>query len=168
MQVIDIVILVFAALMVILGFRKGLIISLATLVALILGIYAAVYFSHIASGFLRTTFDISSTYLPMISFTVTFLAVLIAVLLIGKLIEKLVDVVGIGFINHIAGALLGLVKSILILSVIFFLISLADTNQKLITPAAKEKSILYKHISPVFPTIMKWTGTELKMPELFN
>ncbi len=168
MQIIDIIILVFAALMVILGFRSGLIISLATLVALVLGIYAAVYFSHFAGALLKSTFDISSTYLPLISFAVTFLAILIGVLLIGKVIEKLFDVVGIGFLNHIAGAFLGLIKSILILSVVFFVISIADTNQKLITPAAKEKSIFYKKIAPIFPTIMSWTGTELKVPELFK
>ncbi len=168
MQVVDIVILVFAGLMMILGFRKGLIISLASLVALILGIYAAVYFSHFAGELLRTTFDISSTYLPMISFAVTFLAVLIGVLLIGKVIEKLVDVVGMGFLNHLAGALMGLIKSILILSVIFFIITIADPNQKLITSTVKEKSIFYKDIASVFPTIMKWTGTELKVPELFK
>jgi len=168
MQVIDIVILVFAALMVILGFRKGFIISLATLIALVLGIYAAVYFSHFASELLKRWFDISSVYLPMISFTVTFLAVLIIILLIGKLIEKLVDVVGIGFLNHIAGAILGLVKTILILSVVFFLISIADTNKKVITTEAKEKSIFYQYIEPVFPAIMKFTGTEIKVPELLN
>lgn len=168
MQILDIVILVFTGLMMILGFRKGLIISLASLVALILGIYAAVYFSHFAGELLRTTFDISSTYLPVISFAVTFLAILIIVLLVGKLIEKLVSVVGLGFLNSLAGAMLGIVKSILILSVIFFVIGIADPNQKLITPEAKERSIFYKHIASVFPTIMSWTGTELKVPELFD
>lgn len=168
MQIIDIVMLVFAGLMVILGFRNGLIISLATLVALILGIYAAVYFSHFAAELLHNTFEISSTYLPLISFTVTFLVVLVGVILIGKVIEKLVDVVGIGFLNHLAGALLGLIKSILILSIIFFVISIADTNQKLITPEAKEKSIFYNRVANVFPTIIKWTGIDLKVPELFD
>lgn len=168
MQVLDIVILLFAALMVILGFRKGFIISLATLIALILGIYAAVYFSHFASELLKRWFEISSVYLPMISFTVTFLAVLIIILLIGKLIEKLVDMVGMGFLNHLAGAFLGLIKSVLILSVAFFVISIADTNKKLITTEAKEKSIFYRYIEPLFPSIMKFTGTELKVPELFT
>jgi len=160
MQVIDIVILVFAGLMVILGFRKGFIISLATLVALILGIYAAVYFSHFASPLLKSTFDISSAYLPVISFAVTFLAVLIAVLLVGKLIEKMVSAVGMGFLNHLAGALLGLVKSVLILSVVFYLINLADPDGHLITKKAKEESIFYKPVASVFPRIIKWTGLQ--------
>ncbi|MBN1199150.1 MAG: CvpA family protein [Bacteroidales bacterium] len=168
MQVIDIVILVFAGLMVILGFRKGLIISLATLVALILGIYAAVYFSHFASGILKSAFDISSSYLPVISFSVTFLAVLIAVLLVGKLIEKVVSVIGIGFLNHLAGGLLGLVKSVLILSVIFYIINLADPDRHLITTKVREESVFYKPVAAVFPAIIRWTGTEIRVPELFQ
>ena len=168
MQLIDIIILIFAGLMMILGFRKGLIISLVSLLALILGIYLAIYFSNFASGLLSSAFDISSTYLPLISFVVTFLTVLIGLLLIGKLIQKLVDVAGIGFLNHLAGAILGLAKSILILSVLFFVITLADPNQSLITPKVAQKSIFYRHIASVFPTIMKWTGTEIKVPELFK
>ncbi len=161
MQILDIVILVFAGLMMILGFRKGLIISLASLVALILGIYLAVYFSHFAGDLLRSGFNITSVYLPVISFAVTFLAVLIVVLLLGKLIEKLFDVVGMGFLNHLTGALFGLIKSILILSVIFFVITIADPKEKLIKPEAKKESIFYKHIVSVFPTILSWAGTDL-------
>lgn len=165
MEIVDIIILVFAGLMVILGFRKGLIISLASLVALVLGIYAAVYFSHWAGEFLGSLLDTTSTFLPAIYFAITFLAVLIGVMLLGKLIEKLVNVAGMGFLNHLAGAVLGLVKSVLILSVVFWLISVADPNQKLITPWAKEKSLFYKHVASVFPYIMKWTGTKI-MPRL--
>lgn len=168
METIDIVILVFAGLMVILGFRKGLIISLALLVALILGIYAALFFSNWTGELLGSWLDTSSTFLPAIYFAITFLAVLIGVLLLGKLIEKLVDVAGMGFLNRLAGALLGLVKSVLILSVIFYLISIAWPERELISSRTKERSIFYKHIAAVFPTIMKWTGTSLKAPELLR
>ncbi len=167
MEIIDIIILIFVILMLILGFRKGLIISLASLVALILGIYLAVHFSNFASDLLKANFDVSATYLPVLSFAITFLIVLIGILLLGKLIEKLVDMVGMGFLNHLAGAVLGVIKSVLILSVVFFVISVADPNEKLITPKAKHESLLYKHIAEIFPALMKWTGTEDKVPEIF-
>jgi len=164
MEILDIVCIVFALLMAVLGFRKGFIISLATLVALVLGVYFAVYFSHVAERLLRETFDLSGAYLPAVSFAVTFLAVLILILLTGKLIEKLVSVVGLGFLNHLAGAILGLVKSILILSVIFYILSLSDPHQKLITPKAREQSLFYEKLASVLPTLMKWTGTQLTFP----
>jgi len=167
MEVIDIIILIFAGIMVIIGFRKGLIISLATLAALILGIYLAVHFSNFAADLLKANFDTSATYLPVLSFAITFLLVLVGILFLGKLIEKVVKTVGLGFLNHLAGAALGLVKSVLILSVVFWVITYADPGEKLITPKAKHGSIFYKHLEPIVPTLIEWSGTELKIPEVF-
>ena len=64
--------------------------------------------------------------------------------------------------------MLGVIKSVLILSVVFFVISLADPKEKLITPKTKHESLLYNHIAGVFPAMMKWTGTEVKVPEIFK
>ena len=168
MEIIDIIILIFAGLMVILGFRKGLIISLATLVALVLGIYLAVHFSNFAADFLKSNFDTSATYLPVLSFSITFLVVLIGVLFLGKLIEKVVKTVGLGFLNHLTGAILGLVKSVLILSVAFWVIAMADPGEKLITPKAKHGSLFYKHIEPIVPKLIEWSGAKLEMPEVLQ
>ena len=168
MGIIDIIILIFIILMLILGFRKGFIISLTSLVALILGIYLAIHFSNFASELLKANFDVSATYLPILSFAITFLIILIGILLLGKLLEKLVDMVGMGFLNHLAGAVLGVIKSVLILSVIFFVITIADPNEKLITPKAKHESLLYKYIAGIVPTMMKWMGAEVKVPEILK
>ena len=168
MGIIDIIILIFIILMLILGFRKGFIISLTSLVALILGIYLAIHFSNFASELLKANFDVSATYLPILSFAITFLIILIGILLLGKLLEKLVDMVGMGFLNHLAGAVLGVIKSVLILSVIFFVITIADPNETLITPKAKHESLLYKHIAGIVPTMMKWMGAEVKVPEILK
>lgn len=160
MEILDIIMLIFMGIMIIIGFRKGLIISLASLVALILGIYLAVYFSGFASGFIRAHFDVSSTYLPWISFAVTFFAVLIGILLLGKLLEKMISMVGMGFLNHLAGALFGLAKSVLLLSIIFFILDYADPNDELIPPKSKEHSYLYKPVASVVPTLIRWVGAE--------
>lgn len=160
MEVLDIIMLIFMGIMLIVGFRKGLIISLASLVALILGIYLAVYFSEFAAGLIRNYFDVSSTYLPWIAFAVTFLVVLIGVLLLGKLFEKMVSMVGMGFLNHLAGAVFGLAKSVLLLSIIFLIIQYADPEEHLITPKAKEHAILYKPVASVVPTLIRWVGAE--------
>lgn len=164
MEIIDIIILALVAIMVILGFRKGFIISLATLAALALGIYAAIRFSGFATGLIRAHTDISADYLPIVSFVVTFVLIMVLVLLLGKLLEKLVDVVGIGFLNHLAGGVFGLVKGVLLLSLLFFLLSFADPGEKLITARAKQESIFYHHVAGVLPALLKWTGTEDIIP----
>ncbi len=158
MNLFDIVLLAFAALFVIRGLMKGFIISLATLAGLVLGIYAAVYFSGIMSNFLTNQFHPSATWLHILSFSLTFLLVMLGVILVGKLVEKAVDTLKLGLANKLAGALFGLAKAVLIASILLFIIEGFDRNEKLITKEVKKKSYLHDPVVKVFPALMALTG----------
>jgi membrane protein required for colicin V production len=164
MNFIDYIIIVLAAIFVINGYRKGIIISLATLVALFLGIYAAVHFSNYLDTTLMEHLRPSRKWLPILSFSITFLLVVIAVMLVAKLVEKLVDVVGMGFFNHIGGAALGLVKGVILISILLFITSSVDRKGKWITHEDKKGSIFYNRVSEVFPKLMKTFGGEINFP----
>lgn len=164
MNWLDIIIICFAGLLVINGIRKGFIISLASLVALVLGIYAAVHFSNYLEGVLIENLNPGKTWLPILSFTLTFLIVVILVMLLAKGLEKLVDLVGMGFFNHFFGAVFGLLKGIFLLSVIFFIINSYDPKGKLISLKIKEKSIFYGYVEKVFPFLMKTFRGEIRFP----
>lgn len=164
MNTLDIVILAVTALFTLLGLKKGFIISLATLGGLFLGIYVALHFSNFFSGIIAKTFHPSSAWLPALSFSLTFLAVLIGVYIIGKMVEKAVDMTGMGIINHIAGAILGLAKGVILLSVVFYLITISDPGEKMISHQAKSGSLFYSPVLNVFPSIMKILRVELKLP----
>lgn len=107
------------------GFTKGLILSLATLLGLLLGIYGGVKFSHITSRFLFEQFEID---IPLVAFSITFLILVIGVYLLGKLLSKFVDVLALGFVNKLAGAVFGVGKIVLILVVL--LLFFEHLNQK--------------------------------------
>ena len=62
------------------SFSKGFIIEIATLVALILGIYAAIHFSYFASDLITENLEIGEKYLSLTSFTLTFLIVIAIVI----------------------------------------------------------------------------------------
>ena len=162
MNYLDILILCFLGLLVLLGVRKGFIISLATLVALILGIWVAIHFSNYISVILEKNLHPSGTWLPILSFTITFLLVIILVMLLAKGLEMLVSIAGMGFLNHLAGGIFGLLKGILFASVLFFIITSFDPKQKLITAKAKEKSLFYGYVGKVFPGLMNLFGGEIK------
>ena len=162
MNYLDILILCFLGLLVFNGVRKGFIISLATFIALILGIWAAMHFSNYISVILEKNLHPSGTWLPILSFTITFLLVIIIVMLIAKGIEKLISLVGMGFLNHLAGGVFGLLKGLLYASVLFFIVTSFDPKQKLITSGAKEKSILYSYVGKIFPGLMSLFGGEIK------
>lgn len=129
------------------GFVKGLVIELASLAALILGIYIAYHFSDFTSEFLKNTFHMQSEYLHIIAFAVTFFAVVIATHLLGKLIETVVNIAMLGLINKLAGLVFGVLKISLVISGLFYIISSVDPNNQIITKDTREKSLLYKPVS---------------------
>ena len=155
MNWLDIVILCILVLLIINGIRKGFILSLATLIALVLGIWAAIHYSWYVSAFLNKTFHPSGTWLTILSYGLTFLLVVIAVILIGKLLEKVVKTVGLGLANRIIGGLFGLLKGILGVSVLLYLIFIFDAKEKLINRKTKETSYCYPYIEKVFPYYSK-------------
>ena len=166
MNVLDIILLCFVALLLVNGIRKGFIISLASLVALIAGIYCAVHFSNYISDILVQHVHPSRTWLPILSFIVTFLIVVILIMLLAKGLEKLVELVGMGFFNRLFGAIFGLLKGILLASVIFFIIHSIDQKENLIHQKTKEESIFYKPVEMIFPTLMKIFGVEIRFPAI--
>jgi membrane protein required for colicin V production len=159
---IDYIILVILALFLIQGYRKGIIIGLATIAALILGIYAAVHFSNYLDATLMEHLHPSRKWLPVLSFSITFILVVIVVMIVAKLTEKLVDVVGMGFFNHLGGAALGLVKGVILVSILLFLLNSIDPGGKWITEKDRKASFFYSRTAEIFPKLMKTFGGEIR------
>ena len=149
MNILDIIILIPMAWFAYTGFKKGLVIGIASLAALILGIYAALYFSGIVAGFLTDSLNIKTDYLPIISFIVTFIGVVILIHFLGKLLEKLINLVALGFLNKLAGAVFGVLKAAIFLSVIILVINHFDAN--VISKQKRETSFLYGPVSDIAP-----------------
>lgn len=149
MNILDIILLVPLLWLAYRGFKRGLIIELASLIALILGIFAAIHFSWFAGDLLKDYFNLEEKYLALVSFAITFIAVVLAVYAVGKLIEKVVDMVALGFLNKIFGAMFGVLKAALFLSVILLVLTSLDKNEKVLTPKAKENSVLYVPIASI-------------------
>ena len=58
----------------IMGFRKGLILELASIAGLVLGIWGAIHFSSRLAPYLADLIDVSPNLLSLLSFIVTFSA----------------------------------------------------------------------------------------------
>lgn len=136
------------------GFTKGLILSIATLVGLILGVWSGVKFSHITSELLFDKFQID---IPLLAFAVTFLGVLILMYFVGKLLSKFIDILALGLFNKIGGALFSAFKTILILTVVLLFFENVNNNFKLVDTATLNGSLFYpflkgisKYVFPYF------------------
>lgn len=131
------------------GFKKGLIIEVASLVALFLGVWGGVKFSSVSAKYLSEMFDISEKIMPLISFAVTFILIVIAVFALAKLLQKFIKMVALGLVNKITGAIFGLLKFALIISVILNLVNNVNAEVNFIAPEMKSSSLLYEPVSKI-------------------
>lgn len=142
------------------GFSKGFVEELAGLVALVLGIWAAIHFSDLVGEFLTTTFNMTFRHLHIVAFIVTFIGVVILVHIIGSIVNKMVKAIRLGFLNRLAGLAFGAVKGALILSVLLVVFDKIDKDVHIVSAETKAESRLYtpiRNFAPgIFPFLDFW------------
>ncbi len=138
------------------GFRKGLILEIASLIALALGIYGALHFSDFTSFYLKDHLSISENALGLTSFALTFIIIVIAVHLLGKFLNKIIQIAALGFINRLAGLLFGLIKFLLLLIVVLFLFETLNNKFNWVSNESLGNSILYEPIIEIAKPLKDW------------
>jgi membrane protein required for colicin V production len=158
MNYIDIIIIVILGIAMIRGFVNGFVRELASLAALILGIWGAIKFSSFTAARLYDYFDMTGKYVGIIAFIITFLIIVVIIHFIGLLVDKLMKAVALGFINKLLGIAFGLLKSVLILSVIFMVLNAIEQHRPFLPKEKIEGSMLYNPISDIAPAIFPIIG----------
>ncbi len=123
------------------GFKKGLVFELVSIVALSLGIYGGLKFSDRTAEYIMEHVD--SQYLPILAFTLTFLIILVLVFAAGKVVERIVNLAALKLVNKSLGAAFGVLKTLLILSVLMVIIESYDKKLEFIPKETKSGSLLY-------------------------
>ena len=158
MNVFDIVILVFLLFGIVKGFMKGLFIEVASLVALVGGVWGAIHFSYFIGDFLEESVTWSEKKISLAAFAITFILIIVVVGLLGRFLTKLADLAALGLVNKILGALFGFVKIGLVLSIVFIFFHRLNSTISFVDKKTLEESILYesvKNIAPaIFPSII--------------
>jgi len=140
------------------GFRNGFIKEIASLVALVAGLYFAIYFSDLVADWLLNYFDISHRWLFIVAFILTFVVVVLVVSLIGKMLSKIAALAALGFLNRFIGMLFGILKGIVIMSALIMLFEMIDSKASILKNDLKEGSLLYEPVESVFPCILRNVG----------
>lgn len=131
------------------GFKKGFIIELFTLLALLVGIYAGIHFSDWTAKVIRDNFEIEGKYLPVVAFTLTFLAVGAMVFFAGKMLERMIKVVNLSPVNKVLGIVFGLIKMVYTISIGIILLETYDERGDFIPEDLKTESLLYHPVKVV-------------------
>jgi membrane protein required for colicin V production len=137
------------------GFKRGLVIELASLAALVLGIYAALNFSTYAAGVLEKYVEMDPYWLNILSFSLTFLLVMVAVIFLGKMLEKVVKLVMLGLINKLLGLVFSVLKTAMVLSVLIFLFNLIDHDKRIYPEEKRQDSRLFAPVEALVPELLQ-------------
>lgn len=165
-NVFDIVVVILLAWSAYRGFSKGIISSLASLSALLLGVWGAIQFSKITASYLTGFINVEEKLLGIIAFAITFVGIVIAVHFVAKLIERLVKAVALGFVNKLFGAVFGVLKIAFIVSVVLFFANAINNKTGFLSHHFKEDSIFYEPIEKFAPLIFDYL--DLKKMDMHN
>jgi len=159
MAVIDIVLGALLLFGLVRGFMKGLFVEVASLVAMIAGVYGAIHFSYFVAEFLQSRTEWNEKTINITAFAITFVLIIIIIALAGKALTKLADFASLGILNKLLGGVFGALKIGLILSVLLIVFNKMNNSITFIDEGHIKDSILYepvKSIAPIlFPNIIK-------------
>jgi len=141
------------------GIRNGLFVELASLAALIAGLYGAIHFSNIVGEYLSKNMEWDERYMNTASFLITFIIIVLAVNMAGKLLTKIADFAMLGLLNKIAGGIFGALKVAIILGALLMFFDKTNNQLGFVKQEAIEESKLYSPVKEVgafvFSTVIK-------------
>ena len=161
MEIIDWIIIGIVAVGTVLGFSKGALRQVATLVGLIAGLLLARALYASVGERMAVELGTSATIAQIIAFFLIWILVPIALLWVASLLTKVLEVVHLGILNRLGGAILGGLKYALIAMLVVQLVEFIDPQDQLVPKSLKESSALYyplEEMGEVFvPTIKNVT-----------
>ena len=121
----DIAILVIIGASAIWGIFKGFVSQIASIAALLLGLWCAFRFTATLSAQVKEllSLDIDTDIMHIIMFAAIFLAVMILSHLAGKLLEGLLKLGMLGWVNNLLGFVFGAIKSTMLLSIVAYIVN---------------------------------------------
>ena len=154
----DILIIVILGYSLVRGLFRGLVKEVSSIIGVLGGFYGAYTYYKLLAGLLSGLIK-NTAYLNILSFLIVFCGVLILVSILGVIIKYLLNIAFLGWIDRIGGIGFGVIKGILIVSVLFITLT-AFLPQK---SAFIKNSVLAPHVSWVSEKMAKVISKEMKI-----
>ena len=88
MEILDIVLAIILIFGFVKGLMNGLFVELASIIALVLGVYGAIHFSYYVAGFLESKTEWNEKTINIVAFAITFAVIILAIAFAGKAFTK--------------------------------------------------------------------------------
>lgn len=151
------------------GIKNGLFVEIASLVSFILGVFIAIKFSYVVKSVLENSVSWNPQIIQIASFIITLILVVIGVHLLAKIFTKIADFAVLGWVNKLAGAILGTLKIALLIGTVLSLVQKINTKNQFISKEKQDSSIFYKPVLSttyfIMPMVTKWIDDAKKAYE---
>lgn len=155
MTILDIVLLLCLIPGIVSGYSKGFVNQLVDLVVIVAGAVVALRFSTTVSAWLANYVTWEKNVLYIVSFIILVVAVSFVLNLVGGLITRTLHTLKLGWINRFCGVLLGILKTVVLLSIPVMVFQSLNTQFELVSPEKLQTSQAYTFLSDfanaVFP-----------------
>lgn len=139
------------------GLFRGLVKEVSSIIGVLGGFYAAYsYYPMVAK--LLSGLIAEQSYLNILSFLIIFCGILIIISILGVVIKYLLNVAFLGWIDRVCGVGFGLIKGVLIVTVLFIILTTFLTKG---APLIK-KSILAPHVIWISEKMVGLVSEEMK------
>lgn len=142
------------------GLMNGFFMELASLLALIGGIYGAIHFSYLLKNFLLRFVSWDQKYIQLVAFAITFIIIVVLISLLGKLLTKFSSLIALGLVNRLLGAIFGFFKVLMVLSLILFFFGKISGDGFFVDQKTTETSVLYEPVKgfvpAILPAVLNW------------
>ena len=138
------------------GFKRGLVVEVASLGALFLGILGAVKFSSFVAQQIKGFFDWNPMAIKIISYLFIFILIVYGVSVLAKGLTKILSQASLGLFNKFLGSVFGVLKWAVLTSVVLFFIIKINQWITIIDQEMINQSILYGPITELGEYLFNW------------
>lgn len=133
------------------GFRRGLVMELALLLGFFLGVFLALRGSGALTEYLQNEQHMQGRWIPHLSFVLIFVGVYVLAWFAGKAISMGLNLVMLGIFNKLAGGVFGLLKMLMLCSVVLSLVK--GWGWHMGSEETEQQARMYEHVQGVVPSI---------------
>lgn len=139
------------------GIFRGLVKEVASIIGVMAGYYAAYSYYPYVAKFLSQWISVVA-YSRLIGFLVLFIGVFLIISILGVIIKYLMSIAFLGWVDRISGGIFGIIKGLLIISVLFIVFTTFLSKN---TSIVKD-SIVAPHLSRLSKQMAKIMKKDMK------
>ena len=162
MNALDIIIALILLIGAIAGLRKGFIVQVFSIGAIILSAWLSYTFSSAFSEWLSAYIHAEGFWLNIISFLLIFIGIGILCRLLGRLVEKIFQFAMLGWLNRLLGAIFSVVKYALVLGLAMVLFNSINSRFAWVSEEKLAESKMYSLIKEGAYTVFPYFESLLK------